>query len=104
MNPLLINKRKFDIRVFALYTAHTESQALRGYIYEEGYLRTCCKEYDLSQFENRFIHLTNDAIQKYSADYGKYESSNKLSYQDFNKILLKDKQTNFYTKIVPQIK
>lgn len=26
------------------------------------------------------IHLTNDAIQKYGASYGKYEEGNKLSY------------------------
>lgn len=30
-----------------------------------------------------FIHLTNDAVQKYSKDYGKYEKGNKLSYADF---------------------
>jgi tubulin--tyrosine ligase len=70
---LLIEKRKFDIRVFALFTAHVESQKLRGYIFEDGYLRTCCKEYDVTQVENRYIHLTNDAVQKFSTDYGKYE-------------------------------
>ena len=63
-NPLLINRRKFDIRIFALFTGHLKSKTLRGYIYEEGYLRTCSREYDLSQFENRLIHLTNDAVQK----------------------------------------
>lgn len=29
------------------------------------------------------IHLTNDAVQKNSADYGKYEPGNKLSYNEF---------------------
>lgn len=29
------------------------------------------------------IHLTNDAVQKHSEDYGKYESANKLSFTDF---------------------
>ena len=86
-SPYLIHKRKFDIRVFALFTAHQQPQALRGYIYEEGYLRTCCKEYDPMQFENRFMHLTNDAIQKFSQDYGKYEPSNKLSYSEFETYL-----------------
>ena len=33
------------------------------------------------------IHLTNDAIQKKSEDYGKYENGNKISFQDFQKYL-----------------
>ncbi len=70
-----------------MFVAHSEADYLRGYLYEEGYLRTCCKEYDLAQVDNRFIHLTNDAVQKYSPDYGKFESSNKLSYADLEKIL-----------------
>ena len=32
---------------------------------------------------NKFIHLTNDAVQKNCSDYGKYESWNKLSFLDF---------------------
>lgn len=104
LNPYLINKRKFDIRVFALFTAHTESKLLRGFVYEEGYLRTCCKEYDVSQIDNRFIHLTNDAVQKYSADYGKFESGNKISYSDFDKTLLKDRNVSFTDKILPKIR
>ena len=33
------------------------------------------------------IHLTNDAVQKKLEDYGKFESGNKLSYQEFQKYL-----------------
>ena len=80
MNPLLIHKRKFDIRVFGLFVAHKDTGCLRGYFYEEGYLRTSCKEFSIKKIDSRFIHLTNDAVQKSSADYGRYESSNKLSY------------------------
>ena len=62
MNPLLIERRKFDIRVFALFVAHADTGILRGYFYQEGYLRTSCKEFDLSKVDNRLIHLTNDAV------------------------------------------
>ena len=31
------------------------------------------------------MHLTNDAIQKGSDDYGKFENANKLSLQDFDR-------------------
>ncbi len=34
----------------------------RGYFYREGYLRTSCREYDIGNFDNRFVHLTNDAV------------------------------------------
>lgn len=39
-NALLIKKRKFDIRVFTLVTC--VNGKMRGYFYEEGYLRTSC--------------------------------------------------------------
>jgi len=84
-NPLLINKRKFDIRCFALITAI--NSVVQCYFYQEGYLRTSSKEFSLKDTNNRFIHLTNDAVQKHSEDYGKYESGNKLSYSDLQRYL-----------------
>lgn len=58
--PLLVYKRKFDIRVFGLMTC--VEGVLRGYFYEEGYLRTSSKEFSLKTLGNKYIHLTNDAI------------------------------------------
>ena len=61
-----MHKRKFDIRVFALltYNANFEKKEgiLRGWFYDEGYIRTSCKEFSLNQGDNPFIHLTNDAV------------------------------------------
>lgn len=56
---------------------------VKGYFYEEGYLRTSCKEFSLSNLHNRLVHLTNDAVQKKCEDYGKLEPGNKLSYNEF---------------------
>ena len=50
------------------------------------------------------MHLTNDAVQKQSQDYGKYEAGNKISYSDFDKLLLKLKDVSFFGKILPKIK
>lgn len=50
------------------------------------------------------MHLTNDAVQKQSQDYGKFEAGNKMSYSDFDKLLEKENQTSFYGKILPKIK
>ena len=77
---------------------------MRAYFFDEGYLRTSSKEYCPEKFSNRLIHLTNDAIQKNSADYGKFESANKISYQDFDKLLEKDHQTSFFDTILPKIR
>jgi hypothetical protein len=75
--PLLYKNRKFDIRCYALTT--TINGNLQGYFYTEGYLRTSCREYNIKNANNRLIHLTNDAVQKKSEDYGKYENGNKVS-------------------------
>jgi tubulin---tyrosine ligase len=103
-NPLLIHKRKFDIRCFALVTSH--NGILKAYFYKEGYLRTSCKEYSLNNIHSRMVHLTNDAVQQNSEDYGKYEPGNKLSYTDFQKYLNaqhKDLCVDFERDLVPQI-
>lgn len=82
-NPLLINKRKFDIRCYGLLTCVNGIRL--GFFYSDGYLRTSSKEFSISNLSNRYIHLTNDAIQKNSEDYGKFENANKLSFSDFDK-------------------
>lgn len=65
--PLLVYRRKFDIRVFAMVTYMSNFEKnegiLRGWFYEEGYIRTSCKEFNLTAgTDNQFMHLTNDAV------------------------------------------
>jgi hypothetical protein len=101
-NPLLINKRKFDIRCYALVT--TFADHVQGYFFKEGYLRTSCKEFNVKNTKDKFIHLTNDAVQKDHEDYGKFESGNKLSYYDFQKILNStNSNQDFFSQMFPQI-
>ena len=83
--PLLYNRRKFDIRHYMLMTC--TNGRFKGYWYSEGYLRTTSFEYNIKNCKDLYTHLTNDAVQKYSADYGKYEKGNKISYSDFQKYL-----------------
>lgn len=78
---MLINSRKFDFRCFGMLTSINGT--LKGYFYEDAYIRTSCKEFDIDNLGNKFIHLTNDAVQKNSNDYGKFENGNKMSLQDF---------------------
>jgi len=69
--PLLINKRKFDIRVWVLI-----DHEMNSYFFREGYLRTSCEEFQLDSLDKRYIHLTNNAVQKYAEHYGEFEDGN----------------------------
>ena len=102
--PLLYQNRKFDIRCYALITCLNNN--IQGYFYKEGYLRTSCQQYNINNITDKFIHLTNDAIQKNSANYGLFEDSNKLSYDDFQRYIdvnMREK-INFRDKVHPVIK
>lgn len=83
-NPLLIYRRKFDIRMYGLITSI--NGFIKGYYYEEGYIRTSSKEYSLKNLNKKDIHLTNDAIQCLCEDYGKYEIGNNFHLQNFKNI------------------
>lgn len=103
--PFLIHGRKFDIRCYALLT--TINGIIQGYFYIDGYIRTSCAEFSLKDTENNYIHLTNDAIQKHSENYGKFEDNNKLSYKEFQRYLDQhhaDKKYNFFGNTLAQIK
>jgi len=76
-NPALYKNRKFDIRCFALVTS--VNSHVKGFVYDDGYLRTSSREFDLRNF-SKIIHLTNDAVQKKSEDYGRFEFGNKVSF------------------------
>ena len=69
-NPCLFNKRKFDIRCFVLVTC--VKGCVKGYWYEDGYVRTASKEFSLNNLSNKLVHLTNDSIQKKGEEYGKF--------------------------------
>lgn len=64
-----------------------KTREFRAFFYKEGYLRTSSREFSITDLDNRYVHLTNDAIQKKSSDYGKFENGNKLSYEDFQEVL-----------------
>ena len=66
---------------------------LKAYWYKEGYGRTCSKEHS-DDLKDQLAHLTNDAIQKKSSLYGKYEQSNKLSFGDID-IFMRSKEISF---------
>ena len=88
--PMLVSGRKFDIRLYVLLTKFRKESSLSGYLFREAYVRTSSKKYSLKQLSDREAHLTNDAVQKNSKAYGKFEDGNKLSFEQWQESILKD--------------
>ena len=76
-SPLLLQGRKFDIRVWALLT-----QDNRLFMFKEGYVRLTSTEFslDAKSISKPEIHLTNNAVQSTFKDYGKFEEGNIISF------------------------
>ena len=77
---------------------------LKGYWYQEGYVRTSCYKFNLTQLKDSMVHLTNDAVQKNCGDYGRYEEGNKLSYSDLQRYIDGIIKKDFFTTVYPQMK
>lgn len=105
-SPLLVYKRKFDIRAYCLVKQEQGCQVSHAFFYRDCYLRTTSKEYTTKTFD-LMVHLNNDAVQKKSEDYGKFESANKLTLDDLQRDLNMSKgkdAIDVHDRIVPQIK
>jgi hypothetical protein len=102
--PLLVHKRKFDMRAYALVRQESSGE-IRAFAYRDAYLRTTSVQYTTKNLD-KMIHLNNDAVQKNGEDYGKFESANKMSLEEFQKYLdthhSKD-GINVRQRIMPQI-
>jgi len=83
-NPLLLDKRKFDLRIYA---AVTSFDPLRVYMYDEGLVRLTTVEYnsDVSSLNNRFVHLTNYSVQKKNKDFIQHNKTNQEEEEDEGK-------------------
>lgn len=101
--PLLYKLRKFDIRVWALYTGDDD----RIYYYKRGYLRTSSDEFTTRINDNKAVHLTNNCFQQHLDNYGKFEDGNTLSFEAFQEYLdetFPDANLNVYEHIVKRMK
>jgi len=83
-NPLLYQKRKFDIRCFVLVDSN-----LNVFFCREGHLKSSSKLYDLNS-NDKFIHITNHSLQKKCSKFAQYEYGNEMSYDDFKKVMKED--------------
>ena len=62
-NPHLINRRKYDMRLYVLVTGF---RPLKIYIYDNGIIRFCSEKYttDAEKFNNNYVHITNYSVNK----------------------------------------
>lgn len=65
-NPHLINDFKYDLRIYVLVTSFNP---LKVYIYENGLARFATGEYKTKGRKDKFIHLTNFSVNKYSKNF-----------------------------------
>ena len=62
-NPHLINKKKYDLRIYLLVTGFSP---LKVYIYENGLVRFCSEDFDIDpdKLNNNYVHVTNFSVNK----------------------------------------
>ena len=101
--PLLYNNRKFDIRIWVLFTFISRNYNLEIYVFKEGHLKACSEPFNLNS-EDLYVHLTNYSVQKHNANFSKIEIGNEISFKlfqdDLNK---KNTGKNFKRDIYPKI-
>ena len=78
--PLLIQRRKFDIRQWVLVSS---VNPLTVWMYSNYYLRFSSCEYTSGDLDNAEVHLTNQSVQKHSEDYGSSIDCNMWSKAQF---------------------
>ena len=84
-NPLVIRRRKFDIRQWVLLT---DFKPFRVWGYDECYIRFCATEYTPENLKDRKVHLTNNSVTKGVSDIlGDGIEENMVCQNDFIKML-----------------
>jgi len=80
MYPLLLNRRKFDVRAYVLVLATSTGHMV---FYRSGYCRLSMREYTVSDTD-LCTHLTNQALQKKDPQYESLKDDTVWSMQQFN--------------------
>ena len=102
-DPLLYKMRKFDIRIWVLFSYVSKNYQFEVYAFKEGHLKACSETFNLHS-DDLYVHLTNYSVQKYNKNFSKIEIGNEISFETFQKEL--DKRSikkNFKKDVFPKI-
>ena len=107
-NPLLIDGKKFDLRIYVLITS---CQPLRIYLFRDGLVRLCTQDFvkpNPSNIDDKCMHLTNYAINKQSDQFEgssdeSGESGSKRSIKWFLSWLSEEKGSDTPAKLWDEI-
>ena len=97
-NPLIIDKRKFDIRQWVLVTS---LNPLIIYMWKEPYIRFGAEDYVMDDINNIYSHLTNNSIAKHSTQFKKETKfeGDMWKWYNFQKYLGEEKTREIHQKI-----
>lgn len=96
--PFLFYGRKMDFRVWVLF-----SHDLKAYVFRECYVRLSSEKFTMANLQEKFVHLTNNALQKYSENYDENETLKDIyEFEDFVRKTRKDNY-EFKKDTLPQI-
>ena len=65
-NPLIVNNRKFDLRIWVLVT---DLNPLTIWFWDKPYVRFPAADYNDDNLNDRFIHLTNNSVAKHAKQF-----------------------------------
>jgi len=101
-NPLIIHKKKFDMRQWVLVTSWNP---LEVWMYDEMYLRFGVVDYNTDITYDKFIHLTNNSITKHYTGKASEIKDNMWTNEQFVEYLKDFYGKDIWNKqIKPQIK
>lgn len=90
-NPLLIHRRKFDIRTYFLCIC--VANEVLCFVAQTGYLRLSIYEFNLND-KNRLIHLTNQSVQIKDQEFASCQNSTGMTMEEFNEYFNRFVQPN----------
>ena len=102
-DPCLYLDRKFDIRIWVLFTYLSKDYRFEVYVFKEGHLKACSETFNINS-DDLFVHLTNYSVQKYNKNFSKIEIGNEISFESFqNELDKRGDGKNFVKNVLPKI-
>ena len=98
-NPLIVNSRKFDLRIWVLVT---DLNPLTIWFWDKPYCRFPAADYNPDNLMDRFIHLTNNSVAKYAKEVSVVGEGNMWFVEQLQEYLIKKTGRDIWTEEIKQ--